>query len=82
MTPEPHEMAAQADALSTEFALLCATRKECNEAAANELDRVMLELIEAARAYRTSVVPGGEECNFGLLAHAINELEIIVHSAD
>ena len=82
VTSDGPAMHPETDSLSAEFAALCSTKVQLNSEAAFRLNRVLHELIEASRAYRSSVVPGGSECHFGILAQAINELELIVESAD
>ena len=76
------EMAPQADALSAEFALLCATQRVRNAAAAGELTDLLRDVVDASRAYRAARIPGGEEIDFGVLAHALNELELVLRSAE
>ena len=82
LTPNGPAMTPEIDSVSAEFAVLCSTKVQRNSEASIHLNRVLQELIEASRAYRVSVVPGGSECHFGILAQAINELELIVESAD
>ncbi|QNI48863.1 hypothetical protein SynA1560_02214 [Synechococcus sp. A15-60] len=82
MTSDGPAMHPETDSLSAEFAVFCSTKVQRNSEAAVHLNRVLQELIEASRAYRSSVIPGGSECHFGILAQAINELELVVNSAD
>jgi len=73
------DMAHQTDSLSSEWATLCATRKEELEVAADQMNRAMIELRDAARIYREVFQPLGVELDYGLLAVTINELECLIN---
>ena len=75
-------MHPELDSLSAEFASISNAKIEANCESTHRLNYILQELVIVARAYRTSVVPGGSEVHFGHLAMAINELELIVSNTD
>ena len=82
---EPSELPAvhpELDSLSAEFASISNAKIQANCESAACLNYILQELVDVARAYRTSMVPGGSEVHFGHLAVAINELELIVQNTD
>ena len=60
------------DSLSAEFASISNAKIEANCESTHRLNYILEELVNVAREYRTSVVPGGSEVHFGHLAMAIN----------
>ena len=70
------------DSLSAEFASISNAKIEANCESTHRLNYILEELVNVAREYRTSVVPGGSEVHFGHLAMANNELELIVSNTD
>ena len=80
--PEVPAVHPELDSLSAEFASISNAKIEANCESTHRLNYILKELVDAARAYRTSVVPGGSEVHFGHLAMAINELELIVSNTD
>ena len=75
-------MPPELDSLSAEFASISNAKIEANCESTHRLNYILEELVNVAREYRTSVVPGGSEVHFGHLAMAINELELIVSNTD
>ena len=80
--PEAPAVHPELDSLSAEFASISNAKIQANCESAACLNYILQELVDVARAYRTSVVPGGSEVHFGHLAVAINELELIVSNTD
>ena len=80
--PEAPAMPPEIDSLSAEFASISNAKIEANCESTHRLNYILEELVNVAREYRTSVVPGGSEVHFGHLAMAINELELIVSNTD
>ena len=70
------------DSLAAEFASISNAKIEANCESTHRLNYILEELVNVAREYRTSVVPGGSEVHFGHLAMAINELELIVSNTN